>query len=146
MQHLKLHPEAKQALDGALSAHGLRSTRQRDHVFAVLLAKRDHPTAEEVFERSQQGMPSISLATVYNCLENLVASGLVKQVNIEREPSRYCPNLAEHAHFHCRQTGRVYDIALPPSVVFHLKEILPEIFTADSIEIAFHGKSLQSTA
>ena len=33
-------------------------------------------------------MPTISMATVYNCLETLVTCGLVKQVNIEREPTR----------------------------------------------------------
>ena len=37
--------------------------------------KRDHPTAEEVFIRAKRGMPEISMATVYNCLDALVRSG-----------------------------------------------------------------------
>lgn len=144
MHRIKLHSHETEVLEKALSDHGLRSTRQREHIFAVLLNRRDHPTVEEVFERSKQGMPSISLATVYNCLENLMGCGLVRQVNIDREPSRYCPNLEDHAHFHCRESGRVYDIALPPSVVAHLKEILPENFKAEVIEISFHGKHTPS--
>ncbi|KAF0093118.1 MAG: Fur family transcriptional regulator peroxide stress response regulator [Puniceicoccaceae bacterium 5H] len=133
---------AKEALDEALARQGLRSTRQREHVFSVLLHRRDHPTADEVYARAKEEMPSISLATVYNCLETLVTCGLVRAVNYEREPTRYCPNLHEHAHFQDKGSGRVYDIDLPPDVMAHLKRILPNGFEADNVEIYFHG-SLQ---
>ncbi|MEX0323503.1 MAG: Fur family transcriptional regulator [Puniceicoccaceae bacterium] len=132
---------AKKLLDNALMEHGLRSTRQREHVFAVLLTKRDHPTADEVYARAKEGMDSISLATVYNCLETMVSCGLVKAVNYERESTRYCPNLHEHAHFQDRKTGRVYDVDLPPDLMAKMKEILPSRFEADSIELYFHGRA-----
>lgn len=131
----------KGALDEALAQHGLRSTKQREHVFGVLLSKRDHPSADEVYTRSKAGMPGISLATVYNCLETLVACGLVKQVNHERESTRYCPNLSHHAHFHDKSTGRVMDIDLPPTVLDELRRILPAGFDAENIEISFHGSA-----
>jgi Fur family transcriptional regulator, peroxide stress response regulator len=63
-----------------LATSGFRFTPQREHVYAVLLEKRDHPTAEEVFIRAKRTMPEISMATVYNCLEALVKCGLVRQV------------------------------------------------------------------
>ena len=133
--------EAKKAFDKALTDNGLRSTRQREHVFAVLLDKRDHPTADEVYSRSKDGMDSISLATVYNCLETLVGCGLVRAVNYERESTRYCPNLHEHAHFQDKKTGRVYDVDLPPDLMHRLKEILPDGYRAESIELYFHGNA-----
>lgn len=133
--------EAKAVLDKALAEHGLRSTRQREHVFAVLLDKRDHPTADEVYARARTGMDSISLATVYNCLETLVGCGLVRAVNYERESTRYCPNLHQHAHFQDRKTGRVYDVDLPPDLMRRLKNILPDGYHADSIELYFHGET-----
>ena len=133
--------EAQKALNKALVDNGLRSTKQREHVFSVLLCKRDHPTADEVYARSKAEMDSISLATVYNCLETLVGCGLVRAVNYEREPTRYCPNLHEHAHFQDRKTGRVYDVDLPPDLMSQLKEVLPENYQADSIELYFHGKA-----
>ena len=89
---------------------GLRMTKQRREVYSVLLHNEDHPTANEVFRRVQDGMPSISLATVYNCLEALVGHGLVNQVNFDREPSRFCVNLAPHVHFHDEATGVIHDI------------------------------------
>src|SRR3989338_8959508 len=90
-------------LDESLATSGLRSTRQRHHVYDVLLQKRDHPTAEEVFIRAKENMADISLATVYNCLDTLVQCGLVRQVNLDRTPTRYCPNMGEHCHFYCDQ-------------------------------------------
>lgn len=138
---MKLPAPAKRALGEALGQAKQRSTRQREHVFAVLLDKRDHPTADEVYARARATMPAISLATVYNCLETLVTCGLVRQVNIEREPSRYCPNLREHAHFHDQRNGRVYDIDLPPRIMAELKRVLPDGYEAEHIELSFHGKS-----
>lgn len=87
-----------------------RMTRQRREVFEVLMDQRDHPTASEVFLRTKDRMPNISLATVYNCLETLTRSGLVRQVNMDRGPARYCPNQREHAHFCCETCGTVIDV------------------------------------
>jgi Fe2+ or Zn2+ uptake regulation protein len=89
-----------------------RLTKQRREVYEVLKEQLDHPTATEVFIRAKERVPGISLATVYNCLETLTHSGLVKQVNLDRGPSRYCPNLKEHGHFHCEQCGHVTDVEL----------------------------------
>ena len=139
--HKSLPEEARRALDDALTKHGLRATRQREHIFRILLSKRDHPTADEVYARARAGMDSISLATVYNCLETLVGCGLVRAVNYEREPTRFCPNLSEHAHFQDRKTGRVYDVDLPPETMEQLRRVLPQGYEADTIELYFHGKT-----
>lgn len=93
-----------------IAREGLRLTRQRRHVYDALMAKRDHPTAVEVFMRVKEKMPTISLATVYNCLETLTKCGLVRHVNLDRKSSRYCPNLAEHGHFFCDECGAVFDV------------------------------------
>ena len=105
-----LNPVLSDGYEETISHNGLRLTKQRREVFDVLLEKRDHPTATEVFIRAQKKLSNISLATVYNCLETLVECGLVKQVNVDRAPTRYCPNLKEHGHFVCESCGQVCDI------------------------------------
>jgi len=137
---MQLSPEHKECLDEALIRSGMRSTKQREHIFSVLLEKTDHPTADEVYSRARADMPTISLATVYNCLETLAASGLIKQVNFEREPTRYCPNLTSHAHFYCKESGDIEDIELSDEIIELLKATLPKGHTAHRIDIAFHGK------
>lgn len=124
-----------------LADSGLRATPQREVVYDVLLKKRDHPTADQVFTRVKEELPGISLATVYNCLETLVSCGLVRQVNLEREPTRYCPNLRPHAHFHDEKSGATHDIDLPPGLLDRVRAVLPVGYEASAIEITFRGKS-----
>lgn len=116
-----------------------RLTKQRKEVFEVLQEQRDHPTATEVFLRVKERVPGISLATVYNCLETLTQSGLVRQVNLDRAPSRYCPNLHEHGHFHCETCGEITDIELREAGPGTLLQ-LPRGATINRLEIAVRGE------
>jgi Fur family transcriptional regulator, peroxide stress response regulator len=103
-----------------LAASGIRLTKQREEVFGMLLQKRDHPTAAELFLRAKRHMPSISLATIYNCLDALVACDLVKQVHVERAATRYCANLNDHSHFYCESCGAIADVETPISGAWKL--------------------------
>ncbi len=139
IQNLSEHD--KKNLQETLARSGQKVTPQREVVFGVLMAKRDHPTVDEVFNRARESMPGLSLATVYNCLETFVTCGLVRQVNHERESTRYCPNLASHAHFRDETTGCVHDIELPAEILQSLRSILPPGFNSETIEISFHGRA-----
>ena len=118
-----------------LAARGVRLTRQRQRIFAILLRKRDHPTAADVYDRAKRQMPAISLATVYNGLEALVRSGLVKQVNLERAATRYCANLTDHNHFFCERCGTIHDIETPGVEPWRL----PPGFVVSSAEVSLRG-------
>jgi Fur family transcriptional regulator, peroxide stress response regulator len=137
--------ENSDALSQRLADSGLRSTPQREVVYNVLLKKRDHPTADEVFARVKSELPTISLATVYNCLETLVQCDLVRAVNFERGPTRYCPNLRPHAHFHDEQTGQTHDIDLPADLLDKVNAILPNGYNSKSVEIIFRGKTTKTS-
>jgi Fur family peroxide stress response transcriptional regulator len=106
---------------------GLRMTKQRRVVYDVVTQLAEiHPTASDVFAVAKERMAAISLATVYNCLETLTQAGAVIQVNIDREASRYCPNLQPHAHFFCDQCGSVSDVHPQSGVKFADTWVLPE--------------------
>jgi Fur family peroxide stress response transcriptional regulator len=134
MKARSLHQD-DQHLTEQLGATGLRLTPQRQQVYDVLVQKRDHPTAEEVFIRAKKAMPEISHATVYNCLDALVKSGLARQVTVDRGATRFCPNMHEHGHFHCDVCGTVFDVDLPEQAM-----PLPKGFEAAHFDIAIHGK------
>src|ERR1044071_8297048 len=136
--------ENSDALSQRPAHSGLRSTPQREVVYSVLLKKRDHPTADEVFVRVKSELPTISLATVYNCLETLVQCDLVRAVNFERGPTRYCPNLHPHAHFHDEHTGKTHDVDLPPTLIEKVHAVLPRGYDASSVEVIFRGKADKS--
>ena len=125
----------KRNLDSALKSKGLKPTKQRSSVYKVILDKKDHPTAEDILLRVRKNLPTISLATVYNCLETLVECGLVRQVNFDRSPSRFCPNLTPHAHFKCKESGNIFDINIDASSIKNLEAILPKGFVAENFEL-----------
>ncbi len=119
--------------------NGLRMTKQRRVVYDILLESTDHPTAQDVFLQTTKRMPGISLATVYNCLEALVGHELVRQVNFDREPSRYCPNLSEHGHFHDVKTGRIHDVTFKDGAKLTDFLNLPEGTEISDLEITLRG-------
>ena len=129
-------PTINEQLSSRLTTGGFRFTPQREHVYGVLLQKRDHPTAEEVFLRVKAEMPDISFATVYNCLDALVKCGLVRQVTVQRGATRFCPNMQEHCHFYCDGCESVFDIALPRDSAVPL----PKGFRAERYDVTIHGR------
>jgi Fe2+ or Zn2+ uptake regulation protein len=141
---MKLTADASSAPPLALGG-GHRLTPQRREVYDVILEKKDHPTATEIFLRAKDRMPHISLATVYNCLETLTQAGLVRQVHLDRAPSRYCPNLQEHAHFHCTTCGGVEDVfygGVDPAQGWQL----PPGASVNHFEIAIKGQCAHCAA
>ncbi len=98
--------------DRMAARSGIRTTQQRRLVYEALMERHDHPTAQDLFLHVKAKVPSISLATVYNCLETLTNSGLIRHVNLDRAPSRYCQNPDPHGHFFCDSCGAVSDVPL----------------------------------
>ena len=132
--------QQSQANDIPEEINGLRMTRQRQEIYKLLMGERCHPTANEVFMRIKEFLPNISLATVYNCLEALVQHHIIRQVNFDREPSRYCPNLDEHGHFHDEATGTIHDIKFKSGInLTDLLDLPPNTVIKD-IEITLRGQ------
>lgn len=132
--------EAQSAQEIPEEIAGLRMTRQRQEIYRILLEQRDHPTANEVFMRAKDRLPNLSLATVYNCLEALVQHGVIRQVNFERESSRFCPNLREHGHFHDAESGVIHDIDFKPGTRITDVLDLPEGAVVEDVEITLRGQ------
>ena len=69
-------------LTGLFRARGLTVTPQRQCIFRALNETRQHPTAEAVYEEVRQEMPTISLRTVYQTLNDLTAMGELGQLDV----------------------------------------------------------------
>lgn len=84
-------------------------TVQRRRTYEVLLARTDHPTADQVFEDVRGEMPDVSRMTVYRVLDLLVRCGLVKKVSHPGTAARFDPNLKPHHHLVCLRCGKLID-------------------------------------
>jgi Fur family iron response transcriptional regulator len=83
-----------------LSEAGLRPTRQRLRLGWLLFGGGDrHVTAERLFEEAQAARAPISLATVYNTLNQFTSAGLLKEVSVDGARTYFDTNIAAHQHF-----------------------------------------------
>jgi Fe2+ or Zn2+ uptake regulation protein len=102
---------------------GMRESRQRDVVLAVVRSTMDHPTAEWVYRQARRNLPRISLGTVYRNLKKLASAGLIREIHTGGtgdHAARFDGNTGRHYHIRCLGCGRVND--LPISVDTRLEE------------------------
>lgn len=91
-------------------ASGLKLTPQRLAIVRELAADPTHPTAQELFERLQPAMSTMSFATVYNTLDALAAAGLCAALALSPGAARFDPNMRPHHHAVCDRCGLVRDV------------------------------------
>lgn len=91
--------------------HGLAVTVQRRVVFEALLRRRDHPTADQVYELVRRQLPGIARATVYRVLETLARIGAITKACHPGAATRYDPTVARHHHLVCVRCDKVVDFA-----------------------------------
>ena len=98
-----------QAVETMVTSSGLKMTPQRRAIVEYLQSSHQHPTADEVMTAVNEKFPMTSRATVYNTLNWLKGSGLVREV-FEGGTVRYDPHVSDHHHFVCRLCCKVKDI------------------------------------
>jgi Fur family transcriptional regulator, iron response regulator len=99
------------SLPETLRAAGLRPTRQRLALARLLFGVGDrHVCAEALHAEAQSARMQVSLATVYNTLNQLKSLGLLREIAIEGERSYFDTNTSNHFHFFNRETGELMDI------------------------------------
>src|SRR3546814_19155144 len=78
------HVKSGDALTEQFRARGLKVTPQRQSIFRALSSSTEHPTAEAVYATVSAEMPTISLRTVYQTLNDLAAMGELNARSEER--------------------------------------------------------------
>ncbi|HEX9258206.1 MAG TPA: transcriptional repressor, partial [Acidimicrobiales bacterium] len=102
-------------LTEAFRERGLKNTPQRQLIFKLLHGNHAHPTAEWVYAAAVAEMPSISLRTVYQTLNDLAAMGELQALDLGTGSARFDPNVDDHHHLVCSRCGSVRDVYLRPT-------------------------------
>jgi Fur family peroxide stress response transcriptional regulator len=90
---------------------GYRLTPQRVEVINLVmekLAKKEHPTFNDILTEVKQKMPSISASTVYSILKLLEENGFV--VSFEHDGRTYYDSVTPHINVICVNTNKVIDM------------------------------------
>lgn len=117
-----VHRPYKPAID-RLSGAGLRPTRQRVGLARLLFDGGDrHVTAEQLHAEALRANLSVSLATVYNTLNQFTEAGLLREVVVEAGRSYFDTNTNEHHHFFMETGGSLVDIPREDVVLTQLPQ------------------------
>jgi Fur family peroxide stress response transcriptional regulator len=90
---------------------GYRLTPQRVEVINLVmekLAKKEHPTFNDILTEVKQKMPSISASTVYSILKLMEENGFV--VSFEHEGRTYYDSVTPHINVVCVNSNKVIDV------------------------------------
>lgn len=97
-----------------MSTTGMKYSRQREAIREFLMNRKDHPTAEVVYQNLRQEFPHISLGTVYRNLSLLVELGEIAKLPGIDGFDHFDGNPHPHYHFICSNCHAVIDLELPP--------------------------------
>ncbi|MGM9694123.1 MAG: Fur family transcriptional regulator [Alloprevotella sp.] len=128
-----------------LTDHGIKPSMQRMAVMGYLMAHRTHPTAEEIYSALHVSMPTLSKTTVYNTLKLFTELGAAKQLTIDERNVCFDYDTSDHAHFLCKDCGKVFDIAIDKEK-FRELTVLPEGFESEHAALYFRGRCKRCSA
>lgn len=114
-------------------------TRQREVVLQVIRENMDHLTANEVFDKAKQLLPSISFATVYNSLRFLKDAGHIAEISFGNGASRFDSMTTRHDHAICTVCGKLVDMELDIPVELVQSAAAFSRFKLESIEMTLRG-------
>jgi len=118
---------------------GLKLTHQRLEIFREMALSADHPSAEALYKRLLERMPTLSLDTVYRTLATFSLHGLVHKVETAESQARFEVVHERHHHLICRRCHVIVDFRWP--LIDSLS--LPEEFAAwgeiDNRNVVIYG-------
>ncbi len=131
---MEVNNHIKQALE-SLNSSPLKTTKQRVEIIKILFGdENNHFTAEDVHNKIENLGLNISLATVYNCLNQLTDNGIVKSLKTSCNKIYFDTNITAHHHFFCKNTSTLIDINFKDIKISKLPK-LPSGKKLDSIEV-----------
>ena len=88
----------------------LKYSRQRESIKEFLMTRKDHPTADVVYENVKKIYPNISLGTVYRNLSLLSEIGEIQKLSSFGGADHFDACVEPHCHFMCTKCGAVLDL------------------------------------
>ncbi|MGH2505114.1 MAG: Fur family transcriptional regulator [Ktedonobacterales bacterium] len=90
-------------------AQGGKATSQRILIWTALVGNYSHPTADDLYRRLRPRLPSLSLTTLYNVLNELVEWGEIRRFDTGDGHIHFDPDTSGHAELVCLRCHSVVD-------------------------------------
>jgi len=117
----------------------MKMTPQRLEIFRQISNSNNHFSAEDVFNRVKEKLPTISLDTIYLNLRMFENFGLLSRVYLEPGRSLFDHNLSHHHHLICSECKTVKDIDFPGLDDLVIPETIRKWGTVHKKELKMEG-------
>ena len=100
----------------------LNYSKQRQAILDLLQSRKDHPSAEVIYQTLRKSMPNLSAGTVYRNLKLLTELGQIKKLTGLDGVDHFDGTTSPHSHFICQCCGKVDDVFFE-----HLQRVFEKI-------------------
>jgi len=94
-----------------LKDNDLKATIQRTGILKSI-DQAGHFNIDEIYEDVKEHYPTLSLATIYKNIILMVEKGVIVEVPINGEKSKYELKKDDHIHLICQSCGEIHDIEI----------------------------------
>ena len=99
----------QEAID-VLVKNNIRITQQRKLVLNYLINSHEHPDVKTIYRDLNQQDSNLSLATIYNTLNNLVKHNIIIEIDNNDGNTHYDCFDRPHIHVICKNCGKITDV------------------------------------
>lgn len=115
---------------------GLKLTPQRIEIYKALLASKEHPSAETVYDEIHKKMPNVSFDTVNRTLNTLAEIGAAFIVEGTGDVRRFDADCRNHQHIKCVKCKKIFDfshksfenVQVPESIASNFKILRATVY------------------
>ena len=114
-----------------LKEHQLKVTPQRLKI-VMMLEKHGHINIEDLYGEMLKEFPSVSLATIYKNINQMIDNGLIQEVKLPRSKSVYELIKDPHLHMVCDKCHKVEDVVVGTEKIIEEAEKLSGYIITES--------------
>jgi len=115
---------------------GLKLTPQRIEIYKALLASKEHPSAETVYNEIHKKLPNVSFDTVNRTLNTLAEIGAAFIVEGTGDVRRFDADCRNHQHIKCVKCKKIFDfshksfenVQVPESIASNFKILRATVY------------------
>ncbi len=123
--------ELEASIIKALRGRGYKATLQRIAIGRFALRNHDHPTAQRIYGEVKKVYPTVSLATVYKTIQILEEVGLIQEMKLPKDQTRFDSDMKPHINLICLGCGKIRDFEDPA-----LPEMMAKVAAAEEFAVS----------
>lgn len=110
-------------------------TKYEKEIYNIIITSTAHPTVEQIYLELKKKCPKVVIATVYNNVNKLWKTGMIRKISVENMPDRY-DRVIKHDHLVCQKCGKLVDISFE-DLTESLREQMGEEFLFYDLKIFY---------